>query len=483
MSSQSSFKRVDQPSSEPGANAVPVPADSAEADALRRLARLQEEFRSAPVEEAPAVEPPPAEAPRSRLQKFAPSRKGIKSLLAVLVAVAIGWVPVQRLLASTSAEATVNAHLINLRAPIDGRVTILSPTLAVGAEVQPGERLLQITNARADRGRLDDLRRTVSALTSESTALASRLEQLRKLQTDLRAQRDAFQEGRIRQLEARAAELQVQITSAEALHADAEEALDRSKKLNATGSQTVATLLHAERDFKVTKLAIEAARLRLQGNKIELDAARKGLFVGDSYNDLPRSAQRLDEIGQQIVETSSQLDERKARLSYLQKELTAENELFETHSTAQLDATVRGRIWEVLTANGEEVRVGQELLRVLDCGGAVVTATVSEAVYNKLYVGQPAHFHLRGESQDYAGTVASVTGLAAAGSNFAIEQAAMTREPYHVTIAVPGLAARPECNVGRTGQVTFDTSMSAAVSFPTSPAAASEARMHGATAE
>ena len=39
---------------------------------------------------------------------------------------------------------------------------------------------------------------------------------------------------------------------------------------------------------------------------------------------------------------------------------------------------MHGRVWEVLTANGEEVRVGQELLRVLDCGGAVVTATVSE---------------------------------------------------------------------------------------------------------
>ncbi len=478
MSSQKvPFKRAEQSSSTIAAAGSPAGAPGApglpEADALRRLARLQEEFRVEPTRETPAVEPA-AVAPPSRMRKLAPSRKGIKSLLAIAVAVALGWVPIQRLLATTSTEATVNARLINLRAPVDGRVSIIAPDLAVGNPVEPGEKLLKVTNARADRGRLDDLRRTVSALTSESAALTSRLEQLRKLQTDLRAQRDAFQEGRILQLEARAAELEVQITSAEALHADAQEALDRSKKLNATGSLTTATLLHAERDFKVTKLSIETARLRLQGNKIELDAARKGLFVGDSYNDLPRSAQRLDEIGQQIVDTSSQLDERTSRLAYLQSELEAETKLFETHSSAELSATVRGRIWEVLTANGEEVRVGQELLRVLDCGGAVVTATVSEAVYNKLYVGQAAHFHLRGESQEYTGTVASLTGLAAAGSNFAIEQTAMTREPYHVTIAVPGLAARSECNVGRTGQVTFDTSASAAAGFPATPAAAAE---------
>jgi hypothetical protein len=87
---------------------------------------------------------------------------------------------------------------------------------------------------------------------------------------------------------------------------------------------------------------------------------------------------------------------------------------------------------------------------------------VSESVYNKLWVGQPAQFRLRGERQQYSGRVVGLTGLAAAGSNFAIEQTALTREPYHVTIAVPGLAARRECNVGRTGQVTFDTSASAA---------------------
>ena len=448
--------------------------DTTGADALQRLARLNEELRARTPHGEPETEPSPAKPRISRIRKMLPSRKGIKSLVAIAIAVALGWIPVQRLLATTSAEATVNARLINLRAPIDGRVSILAPTLAVGTPVEPAERLLEVTNVRADRGRLDDLRRTISTLKSEDSALTKRLEQLGQLQIDLRAQRDAFQEGRILQLEAKAAELQVQIASAEAQHADAQEALERSKKLSLTGSHTIASLLHAERDFKVTKLSIEAARSRLQGNRVELDAARKGLFVGDSYNDLPRSAQRLDEIGQQIVEASSQLDERKSRLAYLESELAAETKLFETHSNAEVNATVRGRIWEVLTANGEEVRTGQELLRVLDCGDAVVTATVSERVYNKLWVGQSARFHLRGESQDYAGTVVSLTGLAAAGSNFAIEQTALTLEPYHVTIAVPGLAARDECNVGRTGQVTFDTSASAAADFPATPAAVAE---------
>lgn len=440
---------------------------SSEAGALDRLQRLNEEMRARAHPEV--VEVPKHRAPKRLAEQVDAlrARRGVKSLIAIIVAVALGWYPLQRLLAATSAEATVNARLINLRAPIDGKVSLVAPSIAVGTEVEPDEPLVRVTNVRANRGRLDDLRRTTDGLRSEIAVLSQRLGQLQGIEKDVIAQRNAFQEGRIRQLEARAAELAVQITTAEAQHEDAKEALERSRKLRQSGSHTVATLLHAERDYKVSKLAIEAARIRLEGNKVELEAARKGLFVGDSYNDLPRSAQRLDEIRQQSIEVTSQLDQSKARLAYLEKELVAETDLFTAHSHAIINATVRGRIWEVLTANGEEVRTGQDLLRILDCAGAVVTATVSEAVYNKLWVGQPAQFRLRGERQQYGGSVVGLTGLAAAGSNFAIEQTALTREPYHVTIAVPGLAARRECNVGRTGQVTFDTSTSAGTSDPT----------------
>ena len=90
-------------------------------------------------------------------------------------------------------------------------------------------------------------------------------------------------------------------------------------------------------------------------------------------------------------------------------------------------------------------------MRVLDCAGAVVTATVSESIYNKLWIGQPAKFQLRGMSEAYAGTVVGLTGLTAAGSNYAIDQTAMTREPYHVDDLRAGIGSPPrvQCRAHR----------------------------------
>ena len=125
-------------------------------------------------------------------------------------------------------------------------------------------------------------------------------------------------------------------------------------------------------------------------------------------------------------------------------------------SSAAIVAPAKGSVWEVLTAPGEQVRRGQELVRVLDCGGALVTATVGESVYDRLRVGSPARFQPRDGGGDLAGTVISLTGSSTTPANFAIEPSALARGAYHVTVSVPGLASAQTCDVGRTGRVVFD---------------------------
>ena len=63
-------------------------------------------------------------------------------------------------------------------------------------------------------------------------------------------------------------------------------------------------------------------------------------------------------------------------------------------------STLLGGAWSgialgFVTAAGEQVQRGQELVRMLDCRAAVVTAVVSESVYNRLQVGTVANFRFR----------------------------------------------------------------------------------------
>jgi multidrug resistance efflux pump len=446
----------DEPEPEAGSDSAAQNPAGPGAGAHQLQARLAEQVQGWDTSR-PGPEPKVVADPDKATQRQVFLRRSIKSLLALAAVIALGWTPLQRFLQTTSAEAAVNARLITLRAPIDGQVEGNQQLVGVGAEVRPGQEVLRIVNSRADRGRLDDLRRLIAGLEAESAALVKRQAQLESLSNELRKQRDAFQQGRIAELEARIAELTADIAAAEARQVDASSTLDRTQKLRITGYQSEAALISADRDYKVAMNTVESLRQRLRGSKVELDAARKGLFVGDSYNDIPRTAQRLDEITQLIIDIGGQIEERKVRLAQLQSELQGEEKHFAEMSSAMVTVPVGGTVWEVLTANGEEVRRGQDLVRILDCGGAVVTAAVSEATYNSLRLGQAATFHLRGESQERESRVIALNGLAAVPANLAIEQNALAREPYHVTLQVPSLSTGPDCYVGRTGKVTFRT--------------------------
>src|SRR5882724_11660012 len=100
-------------------------------------------------------------------------RRVLKSLVGLIVVFAVGWIPVRALLETSSTEAVINARLITLRAPIEGQVGPLA-AIAAGSEVQPGAALISVANPRADRGRLDDLRRLSDELESDIKTLIVR---------------------------------------------------------------------------------------------------------------------------------------------------------------------------------------------------------------------------------------------------------------------------------------------------------------------
>ncbi len=422
-------------------------------DAAARIALLNEAF---PIgDSSPATErKTDSLSLTAKLNSFRTRHSRLlKSLLGVLVVVAVGWMPVRALLVTASTEAIINARLITLRAPIEGQVKALGG-VGVGQELQSGSMLIDIDNPRAERSRLDDLRRMQGELESETKGLIARRAYLESSQTLLTEQTRAFQMGRIERIEARTEELRSEMAAAGARRDEAAQSLVRAQSLVSSGTISAVALDKLKRDAVIATEAHAALGHRLAGETVELAALRDGIYVGDSYNDRPQSQQRADEVAARLNEVTALLSEREFRLAALHKDIETEQARYEARAAASISAPVRGRVWEVMTAPGETVVRGQELVRMLDCSQVMVTATVGETAYNQLRVGDPATFRFKGESTDHEGRIVSLTGVATAPANYAIQPSALAKEPYRVTVALPSLDQGP-CRVGRTGRVTF----------------------------
>ena len=360
-------------------------------------------------------------------------------------------------MAGTSADAVINAQVTTLRAPVNGDLALEVHRL--GARFSRGEVVGRVSDPRPADERVVDLTRTL-ALTRDD------LTRLQELQATLVASREVlsrqsadYARGRVLQLEARLAEARALSEAAQARQREVHATFQRAQELNRSGVQTVADLNRARSGAEIGLQDIEALRSRSRYLLIELEAAQRGVFIGDNTNDSPVSQQRLREIDQRLGELAGDIRERNSRIALLERELDAERVRLTRAREARLVAPSNSILWEIVTSNGEYVGRGQEVARMVDCATTMVTASVRESVYNQMKVGDPAQFRLFSGAAVHDGTVARLAGSGAESiyRSLAIGPSSEHLKRYDVTIAVPTLASDPQlnCAVGRTGRVVF----------------------------
>jgi multidrug resistance efflux pump len=450
--------------SKSGLSVSEVPAGPFGEIVLDRLARLDARAQSALLQEAfekpdpPELDAAAADAPAQRGSLVARyGWRAFKSALGLAVIIIAGVGPLQRMLEFSSVEAVVNARLVSLRAPIDGKIEEADLVPTIGAAASKGRPMLRISNSRADRTRLDDLQRQLDQAEAERPTAASRLVRLKEIYQQISQQARAFQAGRIRELEERVMDLKAQASATEATGSEAASSLARTRKLASAGYQTTVAVERAQRDSTVADQTQRSLNHRLFASEVELEAARRGEYVGDSYNDRPSSLQHADELSVRIAEIEADLSARDQRLARLHAAIDTEASRYSELSNAVLASPTDALVWEVLVSPGEEVRKGQDLLRLLDCSGALVTVTVREAVFNRLRLGDKAQFRFSGQSGRYNGTIVRMSGSAAPPDNLAIQPTGLSSGGYRIAVSVPDLAST-QCGVGRTGTVVFNAS-------------------------
>jgi len=430
----------------------------------RRLQRQLANAFSPREAEAPTPEhvPPPTEAPAKQavVDDGAPKAESklgryLKITAMVVLAAVFGWRPLSALLTPSSVEAVVNARAIVLRAPIDGVVTAApSPWSSWSAEIPAP--VFRIENKTADRARLDDLNGERRRLVDQQSNAAIDLDRARADKAKLENRLQRFLEGRQLQLQARIDAAKVQIDSAKTR-------VDVTTQQEAVYEKLYKASDTPRSEFQRTRLAKadaqnaqSAAEKELRQTSVELEALKAGRYLGDDYNDVPASAQRLDDIDQRIRELESRQRAADLEVANIVKRIEDETARLGALTVADVALPKVGRVWEALVAEGEYVSRGQPLIRLLDCSTPEVTATVGESAYNQLHVGGHAKFWPAAGGPGLEGVIENLTGAADASGNFAIAPSSLRKDVRHVTVRVPEMGGAAGCEVGRDGLLTFE---------------------------
>ena len=252
--------------------------------------------------------------------------------------------------AGTSADATVNARINVIRAPIEGQVSLT--VRSIGARVNAGELVAEVVDQRFDPVRLLDLQRQRDAQQIDLRRIAAQKVVLTQARASFAAQLLDYQRGRISQIEARIAEARAAQDSSSARLREAESALKRANELNERGVQTTANLERARAAFDVAQQELESSRQRSNYLSTELGAAKTGVFIGVSYNDAPFSSQRVRELDLRLAELAAEEEQANARLSQLENQIQTERLRVNRLTTATLNARVPGMAWYFLIDDG-----------------------------------------------------------------------------------------------------------------------------------
>jgi multidrug resistance efflux pump len=428
------------------------------------VTNLDRSLRASP---APASPRAPAVAPsadKSRL--LSPRRKAQlwrvgKVAVGAVLFVTLGWSPLRALLYTTSVEAVVNARVQTILSPIEGAVETEPDGTRSWADGKATPPPLVVRNAQADHAYLDELKRQYGGLQDQLTTIAQQAQLASDAERVLEKQVAKFRTGRLNLLDARVKAQDAEVKAASARVTQSTLLKTRAEGRIDSGGGGEEASERAHFDLAVAVQARAAAEQRLAELKVERDSIERGVYVGDSYNDTPSSMQRLDALQMRTGELNAQAEAVRSQMTRLQDQIAEQNRLFSKRAEADLALPARGQVWELLTAPGEHVAAGQDLIRVLDCSSLVVNANVDENVYNQLAVGDPVKFRPSdGDGDSYDGVIVNLTGASTAQANLAVPISSIHKTLFYVTISAPALLTGG-CPVGRTGSVTFGSKGSA----------------------
>lgn len=371
---------------------------------------------------------------------------------------AVGAILTPRVTSYISTSAVVNAPMITVRSPFNGRIT---EAPGMGAVIRAGQPIASVEPAVEQRRKLIDLVAERNARDRAIGALKGQIARLDALLATERGRIGARGALALRRQDARIADAKAAIAQAEASAWEARARFARTRKLAETGIVATAIRETVAREVTVAEETVARERARLSQLAVDREGISSGLLSDGDAGD-PEA--RVQDIALRIADLTTELarfEAERAAVDIRARALATDR----FTPVASGTAVVQG----LLTRVGEEVHDGETMMRLVDCDRRFLEVAVSERHFESIAPGAPATVRLRGAARPFEARVTAVRGAGAklAFPDLAAEPPLVPEGQLRVLIALEPVAfdgatgemAANFCDVGRTAEVRFDRSL------------------------
>ena len=379
--------------------------------------------------------------------------------LAVLLIGTAGWAFLPYVTHRVAASAFVNSELVRVTAPFAGKLTNALPRQ--GDFIDNARSVNLIEALSPDRRHLFDLQLQYAMAKKTGELAEQHLKEIASLDAELAKRTETYRLAIVNQI------------SHEGLEAEAERAgcLEELKRRDDVGlrmdtltesglaSEIRSAEAHATARAASTRCAVAAAR----GDriKVELEAARNGVFLRNGISDVPYSQQQRENLMLRRQELQTQALQESARSTQLAADIAAERERIEQLDNYRPALPAGHVVWSTTASPGSAVTEGQTILDLADCEHRFVAVDLPERDFEQIKTGDVAAVRLVGSNEWQEGQVRQIRGSAARADDrlFAAQIPSPGPATITVEVSLPADVARNDganfCGIGRLAEVRF----------------------------
>lgn len=378
-----------------------------------------------------------------------------------------GYAMVPGVLFSQLPTGRVNADLITLRSPIDGQISFAAQQ--IGERVARGQPLAVLRDPPERDVRLANLQAQTAALAERIAGLDQQIAGLDPFLQRLGGDSRNFRSAVISNLSAQIAEAEARVRQAEANVRLLDAQFRRIEPLAQKGYASRADFDRRRSEVDVAQADLAALRQTLIRLRNERDAAEKGIYLSDSYNNAPYSQQRRDEVELQRLALVNRKTELEAEYAQVERQLDAEQRRRQQIGEAALVAPVDGVLWRQLESEGATVGISTPVLQIADCSRIFFEVLRERRAEQNLSIGDSVavEFERNGQMVRHQARLVGLRGDQDGDRReFAISTTASSdqlRWIFSVDFAgaeTPSPDGKPEaCPIGRVGRLHLSDSL------------------------